>query len=143
MAKNTIPYGYRIVDGKAVVMEDEAERLRVLCRAYLSGQSFCAAAQTAGIAKSHAALRLMMENPLYLGDAFYPAILEKETLDAACAERQRREAAKPRTPKKRADRTALAATKFHMQEAEKEHENAYLQAEYLYSLIESEAEDND
>ena len=27
MAKNTIPYGYRIVDGKAVVMEDEAERL--------------------------------------------------------------------------------------------------------------------
>lgn len=80
MAKNTIPYGYRIVDGKAVVMEDEAERLRVLCRAYLSGQSFCAAAQTAGIDKSHAALRLMMENPLYLGDAFYPPFWRKKPL---------------------------------------------------------------
>lgn len=142
MSKNTIPYGYRIIDGKAVVMEEEASRLRVLCQAYLSGMSLYAAARVAGIEKSHGGIRRIMSDKRNLGDTFYPAILGKETLAAIEAERQRREAAKHRTPKKSIDRTAVTVTKFHIHEAEKEHENAYLQAEYIYSLIEREMEDN-
>ena len=142
MSKNTIPYGYRIMDGKAVVLEEEANKLHVLCRAYLSGLSLYAAAHAAGIDKSHASIRRMMQDKRHLGDTFYPAILEKETLDAIEAERQCREAAKHRIPKKGINRTAVAATKFHIQETEKEHENIYLQAEYIYSLIEREADNN-
>lgn len=142
MSKNTIPYGYRITDGKAVVMEEEASKLRVLCQAYLSGLSLYESARVAGIEKSHGGIRRILTDKRNLGDAFYPAILEKETLSAIETERQRREAAKHRTPRKSIDRTAVAATKFRIREAEKEHENAYLQAEYIYSLIEREADGN-
>ena len=88
MSKNTIPYGYRITDGKAVVMEEEASKLRVLCQAYLSGLSLYASARVAGIEKSHGGIRRILSDNRNLGDAFYPAILEKETLSAIETERQ-------------------------------------------------------
>ena len=34
------PYGYRIVQGKAVIDDQEAANLRKICENYLSGMSF-------------------------------------------------------------------------------------------------------
>lgn len=72
-------YGYRIENGKAVIVEEEAAKLRRFIRNYLSGNSVKSAAEAAGITLSATAVRHMLSNPVYLGDRYYPAILTKRT----------------------------------------------------------------
>lgn len=43
-----IPYGYRIEDGKAVVDESQAERVRAFFNEYISGKALMVAAETVG-----------------------------------------------------------------------------------------------
>lgn len=88
-----IPYGYRIVNGKAVVDDEAASKLRDFFDLYLSGLSIDKAKEQAGIPMSRSAVRKMLENEVYLGDDYYPAILDRETLDSAVLERERRFAA--------------------------------------------------
>ena len=79
------PYGYDIVDGKAVINEEQAEKMRALCENYLSGMSMAGAAKAAGVKASHSNIKKMMHNTRYLGDDFYPAILTFETVQAVVA----------------------------------------------------------
>lgn len=48
------------------------------------------AAAEAGIETYHSTAKRLMENPHYLGDDFYPAIIDRETYDKAAEERLRR-----------------------------------------------------
>ncbi len=73
------PYGYRIEDGKAVVDEIAAEQVKELFSGYLAGLSLKGATKKAGIDCYHATASKMLQNKHYLGDEFYPPIIDEET----------------------------------------------------------------
>jgi hypothetical protein len=72
------PLGYRIEEGKAVIDEEAAAKVRQLYKNYLGGLSLTNAAKEAGINVLHAGAKRIMQNTHYLGDDFYPAIIDKE-----------------------------------------------------------------
>ena len=75
------PYGYSIENGCATIKEDEANKIRKLYENYLSGMALAKAAAAAGIETYHGTAKRLMENRHYLGDDFYPAIIDQETFD--------------------------------------------------------------
>ncbi|MGR5911097.1 recombinase family protein [Bacillus pacificus] len=75
------PYGYRIEDGKAVVDEIAAEQVKELFSGYLAGLSLKGATKKAGIDCYHATASKMLQNKHYLGDEFYPPIIDEETFE--------------------------------------------------------------
>lgn len=132
------PYGYRIENGKAVIDEKTAEQVRLMYRFYLDGASLCHSAGKAGISVQHGGAARMLCNSHYLGDEYYPALIDRETFERAKEERQRRAAALGRGGKPQKREEAGVPVAFHMKPSEKELDDPYRQAEYLYSLIESE-----
>lgn len=138
MSNNTTPYGYRLENGKAVIQEEEADRLREMSRLYLSGLSFVEAAKRVGLTMYHGTVRNLLKNRKYLGTDFYPAILDQETFEAVETERKRREEQLCRSRKKRRVSTAKAITTFSVPKVEIRYTDPAQQAEYAYSLIESE-----
>ena len=104
------PFGYKIENGIAVIDQPAADKLRQLYKNYLS-----------------------------LGDSFYPAIIDKDTYQKAQEERKRRAAALGRNNKQTQMRKLQIPTHFHMGEVTALYDNPVKQAEYLYSLIESES----
>jgi hypothetical protein len=139
MSRGNTPFGYRIENGVAVVLEDQAEKIRKMYAGYLSGLSLRNAAKEAGVIAMHASVKGLLQNPRLLGDGFYPAIINRDTFDAFEAERKRREEAQGRDKrKKKTVEPVPAPTSFRMAQALETFSDPYLQAEYLYSLIESE-----
>lgn len=139
MSRGHTPYGYRIENGVAVIHEEEAAQIRKMYEGYLSGLSLISSAAKAGITMKHSSAKRMMKNPHLLGDDFYPAIIDQETYDAFEAERQRREKALGRNNRKKKTVEARPApTVFRMGKPVAMSSDSYKQAEYLYSLIESE-----
>ena len=133
------PFGYRIENGVAVIDEDAAGKLRTLYANYLDGMSLKNAANEAGIETYHASAKRLLMTEHYLGDDFYPAIIDQETYDAFEVERQRREQALGRDKRKKKTIEARPApTAFRMRKSVTVNTDPYKQAEYLYSLIESE-----
>ena len=91
MKKGLTPYGYKIVNGGAVIDEEEAAQVRKIYDGYLGGLSLTGAAKAAGLELKHRSVRVMLENRRYLGDEYYPAIIDPDTFRAFEAERLRRE----------------------------------------------------
>lgn len=134
-----LPYGYRIENGIAVVCDEEAAKLRKIYEGYLAGLSLVEAAARTGMKRTHTSVKQMLHNPRYLGDDFYPAIIDRETFEAFAAERDRREKALGRDNRESKPVTASPApTVFRMRKKDQTLSNPYRQAEYIYSLIESE-----
>ena len=75
------PYGYDIVDGKAVTNEESATQVRALFRHYLDGKALTKAAELVGMKLYHGSAGRMLRNKHYLGDDYYPQIIDKETFD--------------------------------------------------------------
>ena len=139
MSRGHTPYGYRIENGAAVIHEVEAAQIRKMYEGFLGVLSLIASAAEAGITMKHSSATRMMQNPHLLGDDFYPAIIDQETYDAFEAERQRREQAMGRDNReKKTIEARPAPTAFRMRKPVKVNNDPYKQAEYLYSLIESE-----
>ena len=76
------PYGYRIVDGKAVLDEEQAANVQAIFMDYLSGTALTVAAAKVGLKMYHGSVGRLLRNRHYLGDEFYPAIIDQETFDA-------------------------------------------------------------
>lgn len=133
-----IPYGYKIEKGKAVIDEAQAEQIRTVYKGYLSGLAYIAAAEAAGLTLLHAGVKSMLQNKRYLGDAYYPAIIDQETYDRAEAERIKRQTRLGRVFADKPVEESKLATKFTMPKAGKKLIDPFKQAEYMYSLIESE-----
>ena len=139
MRRGHKPFGYRIENGVAVVCEGEAAQIRKLYEGYLNGLSLVAAAADAGLTLKHTSVKCIMQNPHLLGDDFYPSIIDRGTFDAFEAERKRREKALGRDKRaKKPIGARPAPTSFRMREALSVNDDPYKQAEYIYSLIESE-----
>ena len=139
MSRGHTPYGYRIENGIAVVCEEQAAQIRKIYEGYLGGLSLRNAAKEAGITATHSSVKRLLQNPHYLGDDFYPAIIDQKTFDAFELERLRREKALGRDNlKKKTVEARPAPTTFRMGKPVPMSDDPYKQAEYVYSLIESE-----
>ena len=134
-----MPYGYRVENGTTVICEKEAGQIRDIYAGYLSGLGYVEAARNAGLSMAHTSVKRMLQNRHYLGDDFYPAIIDRGTFDAAEEEHLRRSAALGRDnlPKKETGHRRIQ-TRFKMGRCEKKLDDPYEQATYIYSLIESE-----
>ncbi|HEM5961496.1 TPA: recombinase [Streptococcus suis] len=133
------PYGYTIVDGKAVVNEKEAKILQKICDNYILGMSLMASAKSVGLKIQHSGVKRLMLNRKYLGDDFYPAILTEEIMNKVEEERARREKALGRDRRKQGKTVkGVVYTKFSIPKIDVKYENPMKQAEYAYSLIGNE-----
>lgn len=134
------PFGYRIANGKAVIDELAAEQVKVLFQAYLSGDALSTAAQKAGILTSHAAIGKMLRNARYLGDDYYPTIINPATFEAAETERIRRAEKLGRIFEPKENVEVVYPNTFRVKEGVERFDDPFQQAEYAYSLIESEVQ---
>ena len=132
------PFGYRIESGKAVIDEAAATQIRDLYKNYLSGLSLTNAAKEAGLNLLHSGAKRMMQNRHYLGDGFYPAIIGQASFDAVSAELNKRSTQLGRNDRYIAPTAKKPPTAFRLGDITENYENPVSQAEYLYSLIESE-----
>ena len=133
-----IPYGYRIVDGKAVVDKAQAEQVRRFFEEYISGKSLKAAAKEAGLKLISSSAGCMLRNIRYLGDDYYPTIIEQDLFDKAEAERQFRAGQIGKTREMKVKAILDVAVDFRIGRQTKVCYDPFEQAEYAYSLIESE-----
>jgi len=132
------PYGYRIENGKAIVDDEKAEQIKLLFEAYLSGDSLATAAKKAGIKAFHAGIGNILKNKKYVGDDFYPAIIDKDSFEAAEIERMSRAEKLGRIWEKKELIGSPPPTSFFIAEGNKQFSDPFKQAEYAYSLIETD-----
>lgn len=132
------PFGYRIENGKAVIDKEAAEQIKVLFQSYLNGDSLATAAKKAGIKGFHSGIGRILRNTRYLGDEFYPAIIDKDTFNTAEAERIIRSERLGRIYEPKEEKEVVYPVAFHMNEETQRFDDPFEQAEYTYSLIESE-----
>lgn len=132
------PYGYRIEDGKAVVDDIAAEQVKELFSGYLAGLSLKNAAKKAGIDCYHATVGKMLQNKQYLGNEFYPPIIDEETFEKARVEKRKRAEKLGRIWEPKDVQEMDYPVKFRAKPLVQKYEDPYKQAEYAYSLIESE-----
>lgn len=130
------PYGYRIQNGQAVIDEGTARVIRKLFENYLSGMGLTEAAREAGLTAYHGTTKRILQNRYYLGDNFYPALIDRETFYLVSAELVKRAIQMGRLDKGKATVIKPIPTSFTMKQPNKELPNPLRQAEYLYSLIE-------
>lgn len=133
------PYGYRIECGKAVIDEERAEKLRMLFNNYLDGMSLIPAAEKAGITgMQHSSIGRLLRNKHYLGDEFYPAIIDQELFDIAEEERIKRAGKLGRIRSFEETGAGQQWQNYRIGSVEKRFEDPFKQAAYAYSLIETE-----
>ena len=82
----------------------------------------------------------MLRNKKYLGDDYYPAIIDKETFDKAEEIRRSRAKALGRVWELEGKKDILFPTSFTIPTVRKVSDDPFKQAAYAYSLIESEVD---
>ncbi len=70
-------------NGKAILAEPESEKIKILFELYNSGLSMADASKKSGVNKCHYSIGKMLSNKKYLGDDFYPKIIESEIFEKA------------------------------------------------------------
>jgi len=128
-----IMYGYKIENGTIVVVEDEAAIIRSIFKNYLSGMSMQKAADATGVDFPHSTVKKIIRQKRYIGNGFYPAIIEKDVFARANGELLRR--ASKHCRGKRLKEPPIF-TEFKMFVPKQQFSDPVQQAEYIYSLIE-------
>ena len=118
-------YGYKIINGKAVIDEQEAGVIVNIFNGYVSGLSMKAAAENAGVFMQHSAVKRILMQNIYIGTDYYPAIISRETFAKANQHSHEKRYTAPPIHKA-----------FDLAEAETHFNDPVQQAEYIYSLIE-------
>lgn len=136
-----IPYGYRIENGQAVIDEAQAATVREFFQNYISGMALMPAAEKVGLKLYHGSAGRMLRNKKYLGNDYYPAIIDKETFDRAEEIRMGRAKVLGRVWELEEKKDILFPTNnFTMSAVKKVSDDPFEQAAYAYSLIESEVD---
>lgn len=134
------PYGYRIEGGKAIIDETAAGQVKELFEGYNSGLALTVAAEKAGLKLYHASAKRMLQNERYVGDDYYPSIVDSEVFNKANNEIRRRALALGRIKEYKEPLPPTPQTRFKMGRQTKSFDDPFAQAEYMYGLIESEVE---
>ncbi|MGB4660047.1 MAG: recombinase [Mobilitalea sp.] len=135
---NHIPFGYIIKNGKAIIDEKAATQIRDLFQLYLSGLSLADAAEKAGIKRCHASISRILINKRYLGDDFYPQIINEEMIKQVETEKLRRAQMLGRIREQEIPKSVIPKLRYNALAAQHLYDDPFQQAEYAYSLIESE-----
>lgn len=138
-----IPYGYKIINGKAEVDEKQAEVVIKLFDGYIAGLGLKPAAENAGLDIYHGSAWRMLRNTHYLGDEYYPAIIDRKRFDKAEEIRISRASSLGRVRELQAAPKPEAETRFTLSTVERKFADPFEQAEYAYSLIESKVSMNE
>ena len=109
-----IPFGYRIVDGRAQVDETEAEKLRQYFDLYLAGSSMAEAAREAGLQCSATTFRNLILRKEYTGTDYYPAIITADYQEQLLTEMKKRRVDNPRKVKERVPKGVVIHTEFRL-----------------------------
>ena len=96
------------------------------------------AAAEVGIDAYHGSVKRLLSNKHYLGDDFYPAIIDEGTFNKTQEEIMRRAEALGRTGRKTKPRELKPFRRFRLGELTEHFDSPVQQAEYIYSQIESE-----
>ena len=126
-------YGYKIINGKAIIDEQEAGIIIRIFNGYISGLSMKAAAENAGVPMAHSTVKKLLSRTAYIGDGYYPAIISRETFAKANGRRLHR--ANMHHHEKRYTAPPIHKA-FDLAGAETHYNDPAQQAEYIYSLIE-------
>lgn len=138
-----IPYGYKIINGRAMVDEEQAENIRELYEGYISGLALTEAAEKIGLKLSHSSVGRMLRNRHYLGDDFYPAIIDKVTFDKAEEVRIVRASSLGRIREIEKQEKSKSMVHFTMLRVQLKYTDPFEQAIYAYGLIESEVTEDE
>lgn len=133
-----IPFGYTIQNGRAVVNEEKAVKIKKLFEAYLSGLSLSEAAQKAGIKRYHTSVARMLADKRYVEDKYYPPIISRDTFENVQLERRWRAEALGRIYEHKGNEKKYLNFRFYASMPDKLYDDPFQQAEYAYSLIKSE-----
>lgn len=131
-------YGYRIKNGKAYIDKENADKVQKLFDGYIRGLALRTAALEAGIDTFHGSAGRMLKNEKYMGTEYYPAIVDEETFQKAQIERENRAVKLGRVREVEEDLQIISPTKFCLKSQEIMFDDPFKQAEYAYSMIESE-----
>ncbi len=126
-------YGYKIINGRAVIDEQEAGLIISIFNGYISGLSMRAAAENAGVPMQHSTVKRILMQDIYIGTDYYPAIISRETFAKANGRRLYR--ANLHGCEKRYTAPPIHK-EFNLAATETHHNDPAEQAEYIYSLIE-------
>ena len=129
------PYGYRIVNGLAIIDENEGKKIASLFEEYIIGKSMRDAAMKVGIAKTHSMIGRILKNRVYLGTNFYPQIIDEVTFNKAQEIRQENAITQNRIKPAVEEEPPVVPDEFHVGKIEKKYDDPYMQAEYAYSQI--------
>lgn len=132
------PYGYKIENGQAVIDEPVAEKVRQLFVEFLKCGSMRAAAIKAGIEKTHSVIGRLLKNEVYLGDEYYPQIIEDEIFRKVQELRNSNAKNQNRIRDYIKQASVAEEAQYRIGKVQQRYENPYLQAEYTYGLIEEE-----
>lgn len=125
-------YGYKVENGKIVIVEDEAAIVRSIFQNYLSGMSMRQSAASAGADFTHSSVKKIIQQKRYIGNDFYPAIIDKDLFARANGELLRR--ASKYVCGKRLKEPPIFKN-FVMTVPTEQFDDPIKQAEYIYSLI--------
>lgn len=132
-----IPFGYKIVDGCAVIDEMAVGQIKEVYKNYFEGKSLINAAKEAGLRMNSASVKRMLSNKKYLGTDYYPQIIDEETQHHFLEELRKRAKKLGRLNRKGKNRNKTVPTVFRFKVAKQTFSDPFQQAEYIYGLIES------
>lgn len=136
-----LPYGYKVENGSPAVDETQAKQIRDMYAAYFSGLSLMEAAKTAGLPRTHSSAKRILRNRKYLGDEFYPPIIDQDTFDRAGKEISERAEKLGRNRKQKKKIESKSYTKFSIAAIDEAFDDPIKQAEYVYGQIMKEETD--
>lgn len=134
MAAHT-PYGYIIVDGQAVIDKPIAEKLRALFVTFLDCGSMRAAAVKSGIEKTHSVIGRLLKNRVYLGDEYYPQIIDEEIFRQVQELRCHNAKVQNRVHECKTQEQASLIEHYKLDKVPVKYDDPYKQAEFTYGLI--------
>lgn len=132
------PFGYRIGAGKIEVDELEASQLKKLFKEYLLGASMSNAGKKANINRNHSGITRLLTDERYLGNEIFPPLITRDIFEQVKQERFKRAKKLGRLNKRKEEVPHELTYSFYLQEIKQQYDNPIKQAEYVYSLIQSE-----
>jgi len=129
----SIPYGYRMVNGKMILHEQEAEAVKQAFRLYLDGDSLVGISKETGIGRVQAGMTRLLTDSKYLGTEDFPQIIDKELFDKVQDAYSKR-----RGERKRSSRVRIrkpVPMEFELSDSIATFEDPFKEAAFLYSQI--------
>lgn len=134
----TILYGYKLNDGKVQIHPVESTQVKILFELISDGTSMLAANKVVRIERTHTTIARMLKNRKYLGNEFYPRLIDESIFKKVQEVREQAIINKNRSRRNLAlDKNQDVSFRFS-QVYEDRYDDPFMQAAYAYNLITKE-----